>query len=43
VSEAKAGIGRYLIQYNTARPHSSLADLTPEEAYFTPRPHQVAA
>ncbi len=43
VSEAKAGIGRYLTQYNTARPHSSLADQTPEEAYHTPRPHQVAA
>jgi len=43
VSEAKAGIGRYLTQYNTARPHSSLADQTPDEAYFTPRPYQVAA
>jgi putative transposase len=43
VSEAKAGIGRYLTQYNTARPHSSLADQTPDEAYFTPRSHQVAA
>ena len=43
VSEAKAGIGRYLTQYNTARPHSSLADHTPEEAYCTPRPEQVAA
>jgi putative transposase len=43
VSEAKEGIGRYLTQYNTARPHSSLADHTPDEAYFTPRPHQVAA
>lgn len=43
VAEAKAGIGRYLTQYNTARPHSSLADQTPEEAYFTPRPQQVAA
>lgn len=43
VSEAKAGIGRYLTQYNTARPHSSLADHTPDEAYFTPRAHQVAA
>jgi len=42
VSEAKAGLGRYLTQYNTARPHSSLADQTPAEAYFTPRPHQVA-
>ncbi len=36
VSEARAGIGRYLTQYNTARPHSSLADRTPDEAYFTP-------
>lgn len=26
VSEAKTGIARYLTQYNTARPHSSLAD-----------------
>jgi len=43
VSEAKAGIGRYLTQYNTARPHSSLADQTPDEAYFTPRPLQAAA
>lgn len=43
VSEAKAGIGRYLTQYNSARPHSSLADQTPDEAYFTPRPHQAAA
>ncbi|MCC7194551.1 MAG: IS3 family transposase [Gemmatimonadaceae bacterium] len=43
VSEARAGIGRYLTQYNTARPHSSLADRTPEEAYFTPRPLPAAA
>jgi putative transposase len=43
VSEAQAGIGRYLAQYNTARPHPSLADQTPEEAYFTPQPQQVAA
>lgn len=43
VSDAKAGIGRYLAQYNAARPHSSLADQTPDEAYFTPRLHQEAA
>jgi putative transposase len=43
VSEAKAGIGRYLTQYNTARPHSSLADQTPDEAYFTPLPLRAAA
>ena len=43
VSEAKAGIGRYLTQYNGARPHSSLADQTPDEAYFTPQPLPAAA
>ena len=43
VSEAKAGIGRYLTQYNTARPHSSLADQTPAEAYFTPLSLRAAA
>lgn len=43
VSEAKAGIGRYLTQYNGSRPHSRLADQTPDEAYFTLRSHQVAA
>jgi len=43
VSEAKAGIGRYLTQYNTARPHSSLADQTPDEAYFTPLSLRTAA
>ena len=43
VSEARTGLGRYLTQYNTARPHSSLADRTPDEAYFTPRPLPAAA
>jgi len=43
VSEAKAGIGRYLLQYNSARPHSSLADQTPDEAYCTPQPLRAAA
>jgi len=43
VSEAKAGIGRYLLQYNSARPHSSLADQTPDEAYFTPLSLRAAA
>jgi putative transposase len=38
VSVATAGIGRYLTLYNTRRPHSSLADRTPDEAYFIPLP-----
>jgi len=36
VSAATAGIDRYLTLYNTRRPHSSLTDRTPDEAYFTP-------
>jgi putative transposase len=36
VSEARAGIGRYLSLYNTRRPHSSLDRLTPDQAYFNP-------
>ena len=36
VSAAVAGLDRYLTLYNTRRPHSSLADQTPDEAYFTP-------
>ncbi|MDB4912394.1 MAG: transposase [Gemmatimonadetes bacterium] len=43
VSAAIAGIGRYLTLYNTRRPHSSLDDRTPDEAYFTPRPLAAAA
>jgi putative transposase len=37
VSAATAGIARYLTLYNTRRPHSSLDDQTPDEAYFTNR------
>lgn len=34
VSEARASIARYVEFYNTRRPHSSIEDLTPDEAYF---------
>lgn len=44
VSEARAGIGRYLSFYNTRRPHSSLDGRTPDQAYFNqPMPEAVAA
>jgi putative transposase len=44
VSEARAGIGRYLTFYNTRRPHSSLDGRTPDQAYFNqPMPEAVAA
>ncbi len=34
VSDARASIGRYLDLYNRRRPHSSLDDMTPDQAYF---------
>jgi putative transposase len=43
VSAAKAGIARYLTLYNTRRPHSSLADRTPDDVYFSPHPLHAAA
>ena len=44
VSEARAGIGRYLGFYNSRRPHSSLDGKTPDQAYFNPpAPHAAAA
>ncbi|MCO5153707.1 MULTISPECIES: IS3 family transposase [Shinella] len=44
VSEARAGIARYLNFYNTRRPHSSLDRRTPDQAYFNAlTPMMVAA
>lgn len=44
LSEARAGIGRYLTFYNTRRPHSSLDGKTPDQAYFDlPMPEAAAA
>ena len=43
VSAATAGIRRYLTLYNSRRPHSSLADRTPDEAYFFTLPLAAAA
>ncbi|WP_273691783.1 IS3 family transposase [Ketogulonicigenium vulgare] len=44
VSEARAGIGRYLSFFNSRRPHSSLDGKTPDQAYFNqPTPEAVAA
>jgi len=34
VSDARASLGRYLDLYNRRRPHSSLDDMTPDQAYF---------
>jgi putative transposase len=44
VSEARAGICRYLTFYNGRRPHSSLDGKTPDQAYLNqPMPEAVAA
>jgi len=43
VREARTSIGRYLDFYNRRRPHSSLDDATPDQAYFTPLPLRMAA
>ncbi|WP_179253532.1 IS3 family transposase [Brucella pseudogrignonensis] len=44
VSEARAGIGRYLTFYNSRRPHSSLDRQTPDQVYFNAlTPMMVAA
>jgi putative transposase len=43
VGDARASLGRYLAFYNAIRPHSSLDARTPDNAYFNPLPHAVAA
>ncbi len=44
VSAAREGLTRYIRFYNTRRPHSSLAEQTPDQAYLnSPRPIPVAA
>ena len=43
VSEAKAGIGRYVSFYNTRRPHRSLDRQTPDGVYFKSLPLAAAA
>jgi putative transposase len=43
VSAAKDGIGRYITLYNGRRPHSRLADRTPDDVYFFPPPLVAAA
>src|SRR5207245_10218143 len=43
VSEARASIGRYLDFYNGRRPHQSLDDATPDQAYFNQPPFRLAA
>jgi putative transposase len=43
VGEARSSIGRYLDFYNGRRPHSSLDDRTPDQAYFNLPPLRAAA
>jgi putative transposase len=43
VAEARSSLGRYLDFYNGHRPHSSLDDRTPDQAYFDLPPLRAAA
>jgi putative transposase len=43
VSEARASLARYVEFYNARRPHSSLEDRTPDEAYLGLQPMKAAA
>jgi putative transposase len=43
VSEARTSIARYVEFYNARRPHSSLEDRTPDEAYFAMQALKAAA
>lgn len=43
VAAATAGIARYFTLDYIGRPHSSLTDLTPDDAYVCPFPRQAAA
>ena len=43
VSEARASIARYISFYNGRRPHTALADRTPDAAYFAARELKAAA
>jgi len=43
VSEARHSIGRYLDFYNSRRPHQSLDDATPDQAYFNQPSFRLAA
>jgi putative transposase len=43
VSEARASLARYVEFYNARRPHSSIEDRTPDEAYFKMRTLKAAA
>jgi putative transposase len=43
VTEARDSLGRYFKFYNQVRPHQSLDDRTPDEAYFNPQQLPAAA
>jgi putative transposase len=43
VGDARGSIGRYITFYNSKRPHSSLDEATPDQAYFAPLPIRMAA
>ena len=43
VPEARAAIGRYILFFNSRRPHRSLDGQTPDQAYFNQLPTLTVA
>ena len=43
VREARAAIGRYILFFNSRRPHRSLDGQTPDQAYFNQLPTLTVA
>jgi putative transposase len=43
VAEARQGLDQYFKFYNNRRPHSSLAEKTPDNVYFESLPDFLAA
>ena len=43
VPEARAAIGRYILFFNSSRPHTSLDGQTPDQAYFNQLPTLTVA
>jgi transposase InsO family protein len=43
VADAKSGIGKYFLFYNSRRPHTALDGATPDTVYFESQPLAAAA
>ena len=43
VPEARASLGRNIALYNGRQPHTAIDRRMPDQAYFDPLPHRMAA